>query len=94
MDEVFVGSILVEAMDLSAVVRFEEAKEGAQHTGDFTMSIVFESGKAVISGVTDVEETRALVAWLREQLSARSGGPSGSDGSKVEMCGLDAKQID
>ena len=56
--------------------------------------IVFESGKAVISGVTNVEEIQALVAWLRAQLSARSGGTPGSDGSKAELFGLDAKQID
>ncbi len=56
--------------------------------------IVFESGKAVISGVTNVEEIQALVAWLRAQLSARSDGTPGGDGSKVEVRGLDAKQID
>ncbi len=60
----------------------------------WVIMIVFEGGKAVISGVTDVEEIQALVAWMCAQLSACSGGTPGSDGSKVGLFGLDAKQID
>ena len=50
----------------------------------WVIMIVFEGGKAVISGVTDVEEIQALGAWLREQLPARSGGTSRTNGSKMD----------
>ena len=40
MDEVFVGSILVETMDLSAVVRFEETKEVVEEVVDLDDGLI------------------------------------------------------
>ena len=50
MDEVVEGSILVEAMDLAAVVVLEEAKEVAEEVVDLDDSLIGDRWQADLDG--------------------------------------------